>query len=46
MNKYKYETPSTLIRMLMGQFDYELYMATKDDKFDTSNGIMTITSEI
>ena len=46
MNNFKYELPSTLIRLFMGQLDYELYMDSKDEPFDSSDGIIETSSEI
>lgn len=46
MNIFKFETPSTLIRLFMGQLDYELYMDSKDESFDSSDGIIETSSEV
>lgn len=49
MNNFKYELPSTLIRLFMGHFDYELYMCDVNDTYkevDLSDGIIETSSEI
>lgn len=47
-NKFKFELPSTMIRLYMGAFDYEMYMSTKDEfkAEQARNEIITTNSEI
>lgn len=48
MNKFKYEQPSTLLKLYMGDLDYRMYMESKDDfdPFDTRDSIIQTKSEI
>ena len=46
MGKFKYEMPSTLIRLYMGFYDYNMYMDSRDEKYIPSDGIISISSEI
>ena len=48
MSKFKYELPSTLLKLFMGDIDYNMYIETKDefDPFDTRDETVNFSSEI